>query len=276
MSFSFYVAVSEAPSLEMIQDLVDDPAWTCDDPGDGELVEGFVCHVYRHGEAARGVELAYERGVLGARIMTCSTRADHELAIAIVRAVAELEDVEVRPEDAEPIALDALDAQYGDAWIAHQLEWGPQAVVAMIEREGTTLTMSGVRRPFHLGPRFLATLRERRDGTLGERVLEAFVALQNVDEDAYYEAKTMTVTPKAGGDGYSLAVWAKDVAYLFSEVDRLAVLADAAPLEVPYARGVELAGAGWTWLDEQHATVEAIDEAAWTELVRRARAFVVH
>jgi hypothetical protein len=279
MSFTFYVAVPTAPSVEMIADLVDDPGWTCDNAGNGgPMADGFVCHAYRYGESARGVELAYENGALGARIMTCSTRADHELAIAIVRAVAELHDTEVRPEDGDAMSLDALAEAYGDPWIEHQLEWAPTTVIAMVDREGSTLTMSGVCRPFHLGPRFLGTLRERSGGTLGERLLDAFVALQNVDEEAYYVASTMTIKPKGDDDaeGHTLAVWAQDVSYLFARVDRLVILADAAPLEVPYARGPELAGAGWTWLDEEHALVEAVSELAWPDLVRRARAFVVH
>ena len=85
----------------------------------------------------------------------------------------------------------------------------------------------------------------------------------------------MEINKGGEGDGYTLAVWAQDVSYLFSRVDRLAIL-DATPIEVPYARGVELAGAAWQWLDEEHALVEAISALAWPDLVRRARAFVVH
>ena len=276
MSFSFYTKAPHAPSLANLAALADDRRFCCEDGPDGEpetkrLPDGYACHAYLHGASARGVEIVYERGELQTRILSCSSDADHALAIALATGLAAKHGTLITPEDRElGYGPDALRAEFGDAWIAQQLAFGASVVATMVDRDGSTLEMSGCRRTFHVGPRFLASLRARR-GALRDRVLDAFVRLQYIDDDdAYYAANVMTVTPKRGA-AYTITAWAPGVSYLFPGTERLAVLADDAAIEIPYAAGATLLGKRWTWLDERHGLVDAVDGAAWTAFVARAR-----
>ena len=50
----------------------------------------------------------------------------------------------------------------------------------------------------------------------GEQLLAAMVRVQDVDEERWYPATVMRVTPKAGGEekAFTLSVWAPDVAMI--------------------------------------------------------------
>src|SRR4029453_14915334 len=163
-------------------------------------------------------------------------------------------------------------AHFGDEWVATMTAHGPKAVIAMVDRDGQTLTMRGPRRPFYMGPRFLKELRARgSDMLLEERILDAMVRLQGVDEDRYHPAPVLQVAPKGGGNSISLAAWAAGVAYLFPAVQYLALMVEGSTeLLVPQAMGPRIAGEAWVWMDERHALVEATALEDWPELCARA------
>jgi hypothetical protein len=264
VSFSFYVSLAAPPSLARLLAIA--PGASCDDaPEDhaetAPLPAGYACHLYRHGESARGVEVAYENGQLGVRIMTCSSRADYELGVALARGFG---DATVAAED------DGEIESYDDAWIDRMVAWGPDAVMRMAE---SGCEMSGARRRFHVGPRLIAELRASGAAdTLGARLLERFVRVQYVDEEGYYAASTFEVTPRDGRPPYTLAAWAPEVRYVFPAVERLGLVAEDGAVEIAHARGAELAGERWTWLDDKQALVEPIPDDEWEQLLRRARA----
>ena len=48
-------------------------------------------------------------------------------------------------------------------------------------------------------------------------------------------------------------------------------ITSAENLLVPHAKGPELAGERWTWLDEKNALVEKTPQREWDDFVARAR-----
>ena len=264
MSFSFYVALDAAPSFAAVRRLADGIA--CDDlpansSEDDALRDGYACHVYVPHRSARGLEIVYERGALQIRIMTCSTRSEHELALTLARGFGS----DITPEDRdEALSPAALASEYGATWIDHMVAAGPSSVFAMADRE---LEMSGARRPFYVGPRLAAEL-----GKDPAALMARFLRVQYVDLDEdVYAATVMRVTPKGDDKPFRVTAWAEGVRYLFPAVDKLAVLDDSGAITVDYERGPALAGAAWQWLDEKHALVDKLEGAAWAALVARAR-----
>src|SRR5687767_6102130 len=135
------------------------------------MSEGAVCHPFLVGSGARGIELAYEDGRMQVRIMTCSSRADHELALAVVKYLARKgPHVLVTPEDADEMSYADVAKRYGDGWIAEQVEVGTRYPLSLAA-EGQTITLGGSRRDFHLGPRLHAELVKA--GNPGVRLLDA-------------------------------------------------------------------------------------------------------
>ncbi len=277
MSFSFYVDAPAPPSFGALVDALHEPSWQCaeDAPADDRFPPGYCFHPYLRGRSARGIEICHEDGRFQVRVMTCSSRADYELAMNVVRTMAHLSGGRVQPEDADPMTLDELDARYGAAWIDRMVDVGPDAVIAMVERDGQTLTLGGARRDVHVGPRFAAELRARPgDMTPGQQLLSAMVRIQFIDEETWYPAAAFRVTPKGKGEqeSFTMAVWAPDVAYLMPSVQMFAIPTDDGEILVPFEAGPELAGARWTFLDERNALVEAIPQAEWDAFVAQARA----
>lgn len=276
MSFSFYVDAPAPPSFSAVLDALREPDWACaeDAPADDRFAPGYCFHPYLRGRSARGIELCHDAGRFQVRVLTCSSRADYELALHVVRTTAHLSGGLIHPENGEGVSLDAFTASYGDAWIDEQVTTGPAVVFALVDRDGQTLTLSGARRDVHVGPRFAAELRARPgDMTAGEQLLAAMIRIQYVDEDAWYPATAFRVTPKGKGEdaSFTMAVWAPDVAYLMPSVQMFALPTDDGEILVPSDAGPELAGARWTFLDERNALVEAIPQAEWDAFVARAR-----
>ena len=265
MSFSFYVKLADEPDKTDIEEEIADPRWRCDDS------DGDIWHPFLAGAGSRGVELSYEDGTFQIRIMACSSRGDHELALAILRYVAK-DGETIAPEDGEPCTVATLDKHFGGDWIDRMVGSGVDYVIELA-RKGQTVTLGGARRPFHFGPRTLARL-EAMGGDLGDRLRDAMIAAQIVDEDdAYYAAQVMSVEAKDAKETFTLAVWAEGVRYVFPDVERFAVLGDdGSSFMIPSAAGPEVAGSDWRWLDEKQGIVEAKEGAAWKAFVAAARA----
>jgi hypothetical protein len=192
----------------------------------------------------------FKRGTFQVRIMTCSSRADYELGVRVADTLARMMNSTVQPEDSEPMSREDAWRKYDDAWIDKLVAWGPDVAAQIVDEKQKTMTMGGPKRPFHLGPRFLAELRAAGPAaTLGERLLAAMVAVQSVDE-RYFAADTMRVAPKgaAAGAGFTMAVWAADVTYLFPDVQHFALHGLERPLFIPASAGPTIAGDKWRYL----------------------------
>lgn len=278
MSYSFFV---EAPSGPPHFDKVLGGAieHVCVEEGreDGGWPVGEPFHLHRPGVSAREVEVGFEEeGAFHVRILTCAARADYELAMSVIDAIARLTKGDVHPEDGEPVPWDQRPVAFGDAWIDKMVEWGPKMVADIVDREGNTLTLGGPKRPFHIGRRLLGELREGPSGGFSARFLEKIVALQWL-EGTFEMPKAVLTLPRSRRDpaaGFMSVDWAPGHGYLMPGGDFLALEA-AEKVLVPYAKGPELAGEKWRWLDEHHAAVEPMSLVEWAAMLKRAQAFRV-
>src|SRR5262245_2996492 len=157
MSFSFYVRSADPPRYSSVLDAVAMPDCACLEGApedDGWAADAFF-HFYCRGRSAREIEVHHEDGRFAVRIMTCSARADHLLAMRFVDSLAKLTGSWIEPEDGDPFPLEEREQRYGADWIERMESSGPSAVIAMMDRGAQPLTLSGPRPPFHAGPRFL-------------------------------------------------------------------------------------------------------------------------
>lgn len=277
MSYTFRIRVPGAVMMRQLRALADDPRWRVaglddddddDEPDDRELVDGAAWLIYLRGASSRGVAVGRRGAELEVRINLCASAADHALAIDLaIRLAAQAETTIACEDEGAPVSPDALRARAAD-WIADQTAWAPGIVASMVDREGQVVHMSGPRREFAIGPRFLAELRAGSDD-LGRAMLAAMVALQDLDD--YHRAMAMTVTQQDGTVASSYAVWGPRGPYLFRRVTKLTLTDDVDRVVIPWERGPEVAGGGWRWRDEHHATVERTDAVGWQARLARAR-----
>ncbi len=275
MSYSFRIHVPCPVMMAALRAQIGDPRWRVvdhhddedDEPDDIELVDGARWLIYLAGASSRGVAVRRDGASVEVRLNLCASVADHELAVDLATALARHADQWIAWEaTAEPIAPTALQARRA-GWVAEQVAWAPAVAASMVDAEGATYRMPGPRRDFSLGPRFLAGLRAS-GAALEDALLAAMVTLQNLD--AYYPAMALALT--GGATTTSHAVWGPRSAYLFHRVDTLVLRDDDNRLVIPWACGPEVAGDGWCWRDEVHATVERTDADGWRARLARARA----
>ena len=274
MSYSFRIQVPGPVMMSTLRAQIGDPRWRvvdhCDDeddePDDVELADGTRWLIYLHGASSRGVVARRHGPSIEVRLSLCASVADHELAVDLATALAEHGDQVIAWEDdAGPISPAALQARRA-AWVAEQAAWAPAIAASMVDAEGQTSLMAGPRRAFALGPRFLAALRAS-GAPLEDALLAAMVTLQGLDE--YYPAMALGLSD--GATTTTHAVWGARSAYLFHRVDTLVLRDDDERIVIPWACGPEVAGDGWCWRDEDHATVERMDADGWRARLARAR-----
>jgi hypothetical protein len=283
MSFSFYIPAPQPPDYERIIDQLD--SWDLhrheDRIEDGPWPEGTV-HFYRDEVSTRGVEITHENGVFQVRILTLASPEDYELALRFVEAAAAELGQDIEPEDHEAIPLAELRGRYDAAWV-HQTNLHGAMVVRQLVQESDTSVMSlyGTRRPIYLGPRVIGELEEAGpEEEFLDRLIDMMRGVQNVNGEDYFFANVMEAQKQDSPDAekFTFAVFGPTVSYLLPEARYVALIVEESepPMFIEASRlPLVLPEDSWTWLDERQMLVEAIEEDAWREVVRKAKQFEV-
>ncbi|MCA9589817.1 MAG: hypothetical protein KC657_31150 [Myxococcales bacterium] len=276
MSYSFFVTAPDGPpAFSKVVGGVGLDGVVCVEPpraNDGwPLGEPF--HFLMRGRSAREVEVGFEEeGAFHVRILTCAARVDYELAMAFIDAIAKLTKGTIHPEDGDGVPWNERERAFGSEWIDKMVEWGPKMVADIVEREGNMLSLRGPNRVFHFGRRLLAELRKSGDHhVFSERLLEMSVRLQWL-EGTFEQPKPVLTLPRSRRDpaaGFTSIEWRPETRCFLPGGDYLALDA-AEKMFVPYAKGPELAGDKWTYLDEVQAIVEPLSLVEWAAMLKNA------
>lgn len=277
MSFSFTISPADNVSFAALDaalraEFGSALSWEGEPPEPWPL--DHYAHAYLWGVSTRSVELGRLDEGLQIRIMSCSCSEDYELALRTVEIVARMTGGEIESEYGETCDIGTLRLAFDQGWVDQMVESGATILPRMLEggRVQGPLTLPGPERDFVFGARVMAELGEV-DDTYPERLFTKIREVRYFDDDAYFAANVMQVTPP-GGEPATIAVWGPGVKYLFPNVKYLVVSAET-PLFVPAAAVWELAGAACRALDDAQVLVEAIDDQDWDDLVKRAQALSV-
>jgi hypothetical protein len=273
MSFTFTIQAADRTPLTFgdLQRAVGLTLGTTEQVRPGDALRGLL-HLYQPGVSTRALELDVHDDRLAVRILACSSPEDHELAMAIVEVVAARRGAaDVQPEDGDPVPIGELRGRYDGEWAAGQITSGARVVAHMAEvNPGKLITLDGPVRPFLVGGRLIAELREGGPTEqFGSRLIEAMRRTQWPPD--CYPASVIEVS---GGSSSTvrLAVLTGQGRTLLPDVDAIALMDRAGgQLYVPADALAELLPGHTRFLDERHLIVEAVDEISWEELIRRAR-----
>jgi hypothetical protein len=288
VSYSWHVRSSWIPTIsDLLVGTALDGVDCAEDPDDASTasLSDDVWHLYQVRESARTVEVDYQDGRVGVRLMTLSAPAELEIALRVLELVASRGDGTFGSEDTdEDLPLSTLRERFDAAWLAAQNDSGTRSILALLAERGENVTIPGVVRDVVLGPRTIGELVARGpDGELARRVVDKIRAVQWLDIDDAFEASVMSVSRADDPDASrtTIAVWGPDVRYLFPQVQFLVVREDPGSeaselLWVPFEALAAVAdGAFEHQIDEVQALVDATPAAGWADLVARARAYAV-
>ncbi|MCB9778958.1 MAG: hypothetical protein H6742_10375 [Alphaproteobacteria bacterium] len=229
-----------------------------------------ILHLSLAGQSARGVEVNRNEEALVVRIMACSSRADIDLALALVRTTAPGDDAVVELEEGGLMPLSRALATCDAAWCAQQWLYGLRTLTGMVDRDGSVVTLPGAVRPYHVGPVHLARLRAR-GGDLNEVLAADLLASQFPRQDGIFEASVMKVGKD--GDGFTMAVIGPGVRYLLPDVERFALAVGNEPLIIP--RDLLPTVLDVRPMDEKQYFLDPVPEDHWTEVIASAQAALV-
>jgi hypothetical protein len=272
MSFSFSVQAPAQADLRYadLQRAIGYPVDSVGRLGPGAPVRGLL-QLYRPGLTTRAIEVQAGHAYLSVRILSCASLEDHELALAILSAIADQRGSAVaRPEDGDPIPLGRLRTRYDARWAAAEIEFGAAAVARMVDADrDTRVTLDGPIRGFVFGRRLLGELRRGLPDTFGSRLVDAMRRTQWPGD--CHAASVIGLRSGSAANGIRLAVLTGRTRTLLPDVDAIALQGpEGASLYLPLADLAELLPDHARFLDEVHLLVETIDELQWADLLRAA------
>lgn len=146
-----------------------------------------IVHLYRESISTRSIEVGYEDGLFDVRLLVLTCPEDYVLALRLIGALAESSGVAgseaaIEPEDNEPLPLTEWQLQYGDAWIAQQVQSDIDVTLIMTTQRGETLGVVGPHRTADLTPALVADLQATGPPeTLPDRLYAALRRMQYLD-----------------------------------------------------------------------------------------------
>lgn len=281
MSYTFTLNAASFLGPQSLLRAIDDRRARILDELDGvdQWLDRKCYHFYIDNFSTRGVECALEADGLTVRILSCSNAEDYELAEKLLRT-APIGDAEVQSEEDESVPLPELATIFSKSWVDAQIESGPRVVAAMVKKDRKILTVPGLLRDAHFGPRLIAELESASpSGSTADftaRFLEKLREIRYAPTGDYFVASIMSATPPGEAKAMRFAVWGEGVGYFFPNVEFLAVrAAEKDVFFIPRARLDTLLPGRLRYLDEIQCFVESITPADWPALVTKARAFDV-
>jgi hypothetical protein len=269
MSYSFYVETKKPPALARLIETLGLEDLRCIEEAEVSegLHPGFCFHLYRHGLSTRSVEVAFEKGMLQARVMTCASPDEYELALRLCEEAARMAGVgEIQSEEGAALTLGDR-GEYDAEWVEWMVGAGYKSLLAIGTRSGS-VKLDGPNRPFAFGPRCVAMLESTPEDARPGHLLDMMRRVQYPNDETLYVDKVMEVD-KDGGGTFTFATMAADVDYFLTRAQYLALVCDRFLL-VPFDAGPELVAERWKWLDDDHATVAAVPQSEWPAVLDRA------
>ncbi len=273
MSFSFTISPSSEVGFSSLVAALQSEfgsilTWEDEPPSPWPI--DYYTHVFLWGVSTRSVELAQVEDGFQVRIMSCSCAQDYELALRTVEIVAQATGGMIEAEFGNEVTVETLREEFGRDWVNSMVTSGASFLPRLVASESMKgpLTLPGPVRDFVFGPRVIAELAGPEE-TFAERLFEKIRQVRYFDDEEYYQAKKMKVTPN-DGKPVDVAIWGEGVTYLLPNVKLLVLMADDAPIFVPAEAIWELAGDACRALDDAQVLVEAIEGDEWLAVIERA------
>jgi len=270
MSFTFVVGNPTPVPFSVIVDGLDVAGVEAD--GEGMWPRG-ITHLYRRSGSVRSVEIDRNDAEYSVRVMTCSSQADYELALAVTERFALALGAPIDPEGAEQaVSFDQFRNLYSSDWVQRMVASGAATVLSIVKDQQSTIQMSGTQRMMAIGPRMVARLEATEPGAdMGTKLLTALERLNRVSSDEWFFANSMKITDPSGGE-FTVAAFGPGVDYFMPVVERWAFVnqkgGDA--ILVPVVDIDAVLGHRVEWLDEVNALVLAVTDEEWPAILDRA------
>ncbi|MFK7990006.1 MAG: hypothetical protein AB8I08_28560 [Sandaracinaceae bacterium] len=275
MSFSFYVPLDRAPTFE-------DTFWPA--PSEFETNLGSLSGSWEDGQVGavwvplvttRPVELSWENGEFGARILFGACVEDCTLALDLVCALAEEAGVDVVPEDGEPFPAAAREETFGTAWAEQHARSQAEIAIEMpavgaSPSGDAILKMPGALGCFYLGPRVRSWLQDTPDQA--DALFGLMREALHLDPDHYVRMNHYEVT-KLDGTSLTATTYLGQVGQVMGPAEMILVSNAKPSFSIDRdALGELLGDQSFVWLDDRTWKLEALEPAAWEAFLEEARA----
>ena len=276
MSHSFYIqGVGEASLKETLAALPYDDLVVDTQDYNGGWPQ--ICHIYQEGVSVRAIETAMENDTLQVRIMAHSSPDDFRLAAAIVDHIASKYGKDIQPEDNESMPVDRWRDEYGDEWQRELCLTYLQMMVGRYKKtENGSMRMFGTRMEFEVGPRMMETLLEDPEN-FSKNFFDRFRRLNYLDREDVFGPSLLSAQQEGTEKRAVFAVLGNGVVTALSNQAAFVVLNnmvsgnDDDHITIKFDDFVDVAGDTLTWLGDGVAVTPSYEDAAWEQLVEKAR-----
>ena len=245
-------------------------------PEDGSWPKG-TNYLYVDETSVRPLEISYDNDELQVRLFQGSSLDDYQLALRLVKTIAEHYNALIRPEDNDVMDVERFTETYNEKWAQEHCLTMVRMLVSMYQREKGKFSMAGVRKELKAGPRFMESLLHHPD-EFSTKFFERFKRLQYIDKEKdLYVAGAKRLTSKDGALEVVFAVWTEGVSTLISgDVDVVILQGLSDPeLHIPIALdSLDLVLADEAcWLGDGWLLLPALEGDPWRQIATAAEAY---
>ncbi|MCA8988997.1 MAG: hypothetical protein KDA78_15235 [Planctomycetaceae bacterium] len=243
------------------------------DAMDANWQEGLY-HFYRPDHSCRVIEVSTSEDTFNVRLMAFSSADDYRLGLNLVEAVSSQSQCVVHSEDGEDLELEEFRQKHGEQWIEHMVR-SPLGMLNGILRQGGTMTINGVRRPYVVGVDTLKELQQQADpDQFSARFYESLRQLQWLNTSSGFEASVMKLTLKDSDVTRLISsIGAPGLRYFISKVDYVAAHHNKDLLFIPWDMLSDALGDRFHRLHEELISIDPIEEDEWPASIEQIQKY---
>jgi hypothetical protein len=266
LSTTFQIAADQPVVRSLIEPGLADLRWYGDEPPD-PLAAGSWS-LFRTGISTRITTVAYDPGRVAVTLRSGACVEDCELALGVVRRVAEDDGRSVDCGEFGTVRLDELADVFDDAWMRRQPDSAAR-IATHLARERGMIAMPGPTRKVWIGPRVIGELEDGDPEAAGERLIA--IMRRVLWPDARYEPASEFRGTSRDGQEFTLAILIPNRPCVLPHSDQLAIEDTHDVIVIP-RRALAKLPVEITWLDDGNQLIEGIDTDQWPAVCQAARA----
>lgn len=270
MSFYFNISTKEKVSYKNLKEQLKIPNvkfhWEPED--EMKPIEG--AKIYLPNKSTRGITISKEEDSYSIGINVIASEEDFKLAVNTAKAIAELTDSKILPEDDDDaIPPDALLNKYNQDWIDSMKTLGTNLFIERIGQDGNLLSIGCCYMKYTVGP----NIHQKLDASSELNYYNSLVAhvqkTQFFDFSKHQIPQVLVSTNQDGGNRKTYVVFYPHGAQFLSYADYVVFPAGSGKYEIPYSFIPLIADDKFKLIDETQFSIDALNEADYQKVIER-------
>jgi hypothetical protein len=270
MSFYFSIQTTKSVTYQSLVDNLDIPnvQFYLQPENISDPIVG--AKIYLPGKSTRGITISKEQNAYSIGINVIASEEDFNLAIQTSRAIAELTNGSILPEDQEEeMDPGQLLEKFDQEWIDSMKTLGISIFIEKIGKEKGVLSIGCCYMQYSVGPKIHATLDTSSQLIYYNNLVDHIQKTQFFDLGKYSIPNLLVASKPDGTQGKTYVVFQPRGNQFLSQANFVIFPVGEGSYEIPYEMIEEIADGQFKRIDEIQYTIEPLSEVDYQNIIGR-------